>query len=323
MPIQIVQKQREPDPLDKLVSAVNVIKNIYGMTVDSRNLDLAKQKLESDRELAKQKSESDKKEKTQKGYLTENDLATGGYAVSAEPKEGYNKAYMLPQGEETPIVKYIKKPINAFADPYGAKAASAEENKFDLEKKKRDLELSKKSPIPGYVKTDETPIDSTSMRQLKEASADVAKFNKNMDGLIKRVQSASKIEIANPLSNTSKAIKNDLRDLQLTYKGKAFAELGVLAGPDLMILDQILEDPGTLSNIASGKEGVLERYKQARDRVNGGFSSKASAYGLQNSSPKKESINNSVNNEDKQAMDWARQNPQDPRAIEILKLHGM
>lgn len=281
MAINIVQKQRDPDALDKLANAVNIVKNIYGITVDSRNLDLAKQKLESE-----------KTEKQQKGYLTENDLATGGYTVGDEPKEGYNKAYILPQGEETPIVKYIKKPLNVFSDPYGAKASAAEENKFDLAKKKRDLELSKKSPIPGYVKTDETPIDSTSIRQLKDANADVAKFNKAMDGLISRVTSASRMDIANPLSNTSKAIKNDLRDLQLTYKGKAFAELGVLAGPDLMILDQILEDPGTLSNIASGKEGVLDRYKQAKARVNDGFSSKASAYGLQISSPKKESANN-------------------------------
>lgn len=133
MAINIVQKQREPDPIEKLANAVNIIKNVYGMNIDSKNLDLAKQKLESD-----------KKEKKEKGYLTENELATGGYDVKDQPSNGYNKAYILPEGEDKPIEKYIKKPFNGFMDPYGSKELSAEKARLDIEKAKTERDLGSK-----------------------------------------------------------------------------------------------------------------------------------------------------------------------------------
>jgi len=175
----------------------------------------------------------------------------------------------------------------ASADPFGLKKTNAEnagleqdKKKLDIAKEKKVLERSSKSPVVGYNKIDDSEIDVTSARQLKEASAELTKFNNQMSALEASVKSASTSDLANPLSDVSKDIKNKLRDLQLTYKSDAFAKLGVLTGPDLKLLEEVIENPGTVSNLLSGKSGVLSRYKSVKDRVGQNFNAKAEAYGL-------------------------------------------
>lgn len=175
----------------------------------------------------------------------------------------------------------------AAADPLGLKAAQLQNAKLESVKKQQDIaqgaleaKKSKLSPIQGYQKTENyvaTPIEE---KALREGQAQIGRFNNVMDGLKAKVAAASQADLANPLSDTSKAIKNDLRDLQLIYKGDAFAQLGVLTGPDLKILEDIIENPGSFSNLVSGKEGVVSRYDQARDRVNTGFQNKVTTLGL-------------------------------------------
>ena len=172
----------------------------------------------------------------------------------------------------------------AGADPYGNKALAAESARQGLLKSRTEQEekLRKRntSPIQGYQKGDDYVADPVEERGLRAGGAQIDKFNKILNSLKSRVQSADKKQLANPYSNAAKAIKNDLRDLQLLYKSKEFAELGVLAGPDLMLLEQVIEDPGTLSNLYSGKSGVLDRYNQLQQKVSGGWGDKVKSYGL-------------------------------------------
>lgn len=184
--------------------------------------------------------------------------------------------------------EYVKmQQERAAADPFGLKATGATNAKLeqtkktlDINKEKKAQELATKSPLAGYDKADDTPIDAVSARQLKEASGDLAKFNNQMTELEAAVRNASKKDLANPMSNVSKDIKNRLRDLQLTYKSDAFAKLGVLTGPDLQLLEEVIENPGSVSNLLSGKDGVLQRYKNVKARVGQNFNSKAESYGL-------------------------------------------
>ncbi len=180
-----------------------------------------------------------------------------------------------------------KAQAGAMADPFGTKQAQATNAKLEtqlktteIKNKNRDEARKSLSPIEGYDKSDRYVGTPEEEKHLRSAVADLDSFNTTIDSLKQRVSSASKTDLANPLSDASKAIKNDLRDLQLIYKGKSFAELGVLAGPDMAILDQIVENPGTLSNLFSGKAGVLDRYGQAQQRVRSRFEGKAKALGL-------------------------------------------
>lgn len=166
----------------------------------------------------------------------------------------------------------------AGADPFGAKAADAA-LKTD-EQRKRSL-----SPIPGYRKTEQYVGDEIEERTLRKAHTDLKKFQTTMTALKQRVKSAKPEDLANPYSDIRKAISNDLRDLQLTYKGEAFAALGVLTGPDMSILEQIIENPGTISNLISGKEGVTKRYDQALGRVNNAFNARIQSMGLEPDTP--------------------------------------
>jgi len=65
------------------------------------------------------------------------------------------------------------------------------------------------------------------------------------------------------------------------YKGEDFAKLGVLAGPDMAILDKVIEDPGSISNLIGGRGGVVNRYQQLKDRVNRNYIDKIGSYGLE------------------------------------------
>lgn len=137
------------------------------------------------------------------------------------------------------------------------------------------------SPVKGFKTTGDYAASSVEASKLRKGYADVQKFNSSLGSLESRVKNASKAELANPFSNTSKAIKNDLRDLQLMYKSPSFAELGVLTGPDLALLEEVIEDPGSLSNLYTGKDGVLARYGQLRDRVNTNLTTTLQSYGLE------------------------------------------
>jgi hypothetical protein len=94
------------------------------------------------------------------------------------------------------------------------------------------------------------------------------------------IESANPRDLINPYSKTRKEIDNLRRDLQLVYKNEDFAKLGVLAGPDMAILEQIIENPASVSNLISGKEGVAQRLRSVADRAETGFQTKAQSFGL-------------------------------------------
>jgi len=181
------------------------------------------------------------------------------------------------------------------------------------------------SPVTGYNKTNRERLTDVDKRTLKGAASSVQSFNNSLDSLKEKVSGASKMDLLNPYSDVSKAIKQDLRNLQLAYKNEDFAKLGVLAGPDLQLLEQVIEDPGSLSNVLSGKEGVLSRYDQLQNTVNKGFDQRLENYGLLKGDAPQAQVPQkpAMSSEDQQALQWAMQNPRDPRAQKILQMNKM
>jgi hypothetical protein len=136
--------------------------------------------------------------------------------------------------------------------------------------------------LPGYSWNKKTPIYEPEVNKMQKAVADKQSLTGLIDTIKDEVSNASDSELVNPLSEKSKKIKGYLRDAQLLYKGPAFAELGVLAGPDLDILEQVLEAPGLKTVAASGgKQALLARYEEAKKRVENRLSNTLAMRGFQ------------------------------------------
>lgn len=239
-------------------------------------------RLEMDSKAEAQKSERERQQFMDKLTAREKglDVQPGKDFYSQDPAHmGYRDDYLAKERE--------KAMISAAADPYGAKKLGAENARLEGVQKSQEIQAKAQenkrrtiSPIQGYQKSENYVATPDEEKHLRSAQGDLINFNKSMDGLREKVAAADPKELANPFSDTAKAIKNDLRDLQLVYKGEAFAKLGVLTGPDLKLLEDVIENPGSLSNLVSGKDGVLDRYDQAKSRVNDKFGAKATALGL-------------------------------------------
>lgn len=234
---------------------------------------LAAQREDRERQKAEDEAKAQEADRKKREKLVE-------YSEKFDVPEGITDVSEMPLNPE-PSERYLKViQARAEADPYGAKQAGALKARVEAGAALEEQRRKGISPVLGFQKTANYVASPEEEKQIRSANADRLKFNTAMDGLISKVQSANPAELANPYSDVAKAVKNDLRDLQLVYKGEAFAKLGVLTGPDMAILSEIIENPGTVSNLISGKPGVVERYMQAKDRVNNGFSLRAESLGL-------------------------------------------
>lgn len=76
-------------------------------------------------------------------------------------------------------------------------------------------------------------------------------------------------------------ILSELRDLQLNMKGPAMYQLGVIAGPDMDLLNAVTGNPteATVNNMLTGGGGELKRLIAIGDRANAKMQAEAAARG--------------------------------------------
>ncbi len=234
-----------------------------------------------DREKAHQDLEQMKFDATQSPEAKRGQaiLSAGAHGQMPVFDEGGN---VTDVGYKPEYMQMKKDALNA--DPTGAKALTAQLAEQNLVKAKgENAERSRErasTPVPGFTKGPGYNADKVQERALTDGYVSIQKFNRTMGSLKDKVSKADVKDLANPASNVRKSIEQDLKNLQLLYKGPAFAQLGVLAGPDMAILDSVIENPGTLSNLISGKKGVTSRYDSLLNNVNAGFNDAALAHGL-------------------------------------------
>ena len=189
-----------------------------------------------------------------------------------------------------------------------------------------------KSPIEGFAPNSFYKANSTNDRTLMTVASDVKDFNNQMNDLVAKLRAASTTDLLNPFSSTNRDIKNSLRSIQLTYKSKAFADLGVLNGKDLSVLEDIIENPSKLQNL-SNKDAVIQRYEEAKNRINRKMIDTFQVHGLTPTTWKfpqgsgeqgnaGKPTGGLIGNRDAEAVTWAKKNPNDPKAAKILKLNG-
>jgi hypothetical protein len=131
------------------------------------------------------------------------------------------------------------------------------EGKSEGEKKagltaKEERELS----VPGYLGVAPTPTEG---RQARAAVSDGKALMGLLDDLIEQREKYG-LALTSP---TARTLGQGLaKEAQLIFKGDAFAALGVLAGPDMDIINAVIpEDP------AAFKYGVKEQYQAVKERV--------------------------------------------------------
>ncbi len=135
--------------------------------------------------------------------------------------------------------------------------------------------------VPGWTWNKKTPINKPDVSKLQDAVSDRDSFNSIMQKVTDKVANANELELVNPFSEVRRSIESDLADAQLLYKGESFAKLGVLTGPDVKYLDMVL-DPPTFTNTVTrgGRTAVVQRYKEAIDRVNSALNNKMKSRGF-------------------------------------------
>ncbi len=194
--------------------------------------------------------------------------------------------------------------------------AGLNNNKFDLEKgkaaetarhnmategiergkaaAKADLADPSQVRIPGLAPIPGVAITKDSVKNIKT----VAQANDNVKKLLGEIRDiysgkedpktgkrsgGSGTEFA---GNTARTLASKIRQLQLTIKGPEFVNLGVLAGPDLMLLEEMLPNPTSLgSNLKSITpfmgDPVLPQLNSFEEYIDGKFNSALERNGFQ------------------------------------------
>lgn len=154
-----------------------------------------------------------------------------------------------------------------------------QQQRFDLQKqrfewqKKRDTLKAKagsqaaanKFSIPGLVHNPDYPLSKTEVRDVRAATTQTAPLIENIQKAKQLIENSTRKDWTDP--GFRNQVNGYLRDAQLTYKSKAYADLGVLAGPDLDILEEVLVNPFTLTGAYMGPEQVAKSYDQALERI--------------------------------------------------------
>jgi hypothetical protein len=140
--------------------------------------------------------------------------------------------------------------------------------------------------IPGTTRDPNVRVDDAEVRQLRDAKAET----ESLDAAIGNLESAIKkhgIEL-NPRSPGYSEISALMSDVKLKMKGPAAYQLGVLAGPDMAILDSLTGDPTSLRGAFRGPDDALLRLKTARQSAKQRLDSKLGSRGYKVQGAKKE-----------------------------------
>lgn len=319
-------KEREYDFIDNIMRGLNIASSIYGIKhniTQNEVLGLQKTKLESDisSDVETRKSATEKMAKMKDPNSIQSQTYRNEYErLYGKPADPNVSAYDLMDLFETKKIKEIETGANLRAEGQAKvegirtenknkQTAAQEVAKTEAEKKKTKKELAELN-IPGYQISDDVRPQKADADNLRNATADAETINKLINEAASMAEKASIKELANPISDVRNDIKQKLTNAQLIYKGEAFAKLGVLAGPDMKILESVIENPVTFESLAKGTGGVVSRLRGLTNTVNTSLENRLKNFGY---------IKNQTQDKPNQAIDI---NPNDIEA-ELIKRKGI
>lgn len=122
--------------------------------------------------------------------------------------------------------------------------AKAQERADKREEKLSDKEL--KLAVPGYARTGEVMPSEQEAQKFRKATAVSDQLTKKLDRMKELVKTHGSFEYGGEAGQEMEALATEI---QLLGKSPELYELGVLAGPDLSLLQKITADPTSMSSL--------------------------------------------------------------------------
>jgi hypothetical protein len=102
--------------------------------------------------------------------------------------------------------------------------------------------------VPGWQKVENVPVEKTELQQFRKRTAAVPRVIAKIGQLKQMIQKYGPYE--NEYSSAGQQMMSLANDIKLDLKGPEFKALGVLAGPDMAILEALIPDTTSIKNIA-------------------------------------------------------------------------
>lgn len=139
--------------------------------------------------------------------------------------------------------------------------------------------------IPGFKPIAGTKITNESVKKVKDSAPLINNINKITDEILNDIKAKG----YKYTGDDAAKYNANIRYLQMLAKSEPVFNLGVITGPDLMLLDQIIADPSSLKQgMKSTVLGSVEtRLKQFQNNLNSGATEKYRANGFEPEEQKK------------------------------------
>lgn len=131
--------------------------------------------------------------------------------------------------------------------------------------------------VPGAIYEGGTTLKPDEVKKVRSIVSNVNPIVTNIRKAQQKLQNATAKDYLDPTFR--REVSGLLNDAKLTYKSDAFAQLGVLTGPDLEILDAVISDPFSMKGMASGPQAVAKSYDRAIEQIKTRIESGLSPYG--------------------------------------------
>ncbi len=147
----------------------------------------------------------------------------------------------------------------------------------DAAKHDKETDTSSEQAIPGLIHDPKVKLDKAEVQNIRSARADAEVMKEKIDQLDSLIQKNG----LQMLPGKDKVeMQSLLKQLQLKAKGPAFAQLGVLSGPDMSILEELTGDPTDWKSLyQGGADGVRTRLKVFRDTLQSGMNNTEKTHG--------------------------------------------
>jgi len=131
--------------------------------------------------------------------------------------------------------------------------------------------------VPGAIYEGTTTLKPDEVKAVRQIVTNVNPLVENIKKAQAKLQNASRKDYLDP--NFRREVQGLLNDAKLTYKSDAFAQLGVLTGPDMAVLDAVIADPFTMAGTMSGPQEVAKSYDRAIEQIKTRINAKLAPYG--------------------------------------------
>lgn len=204
--------------------------------------------------------------------------------------------------------------------PIARRKAEAEIAKINADATKTQREATVGNEIPGYRNVSgfkPTEKDIESLKSLAGSTKNILNAADSLKGSLKKYGVSSGMGF----TEGGRIVDQDLTNLQVELKN--MYELGALSGPDMGLVNNAIgkiSGPGAIVMPGNDKKAAIEQVQRIADKAIKNLESKAQARGFE---PLNKSTPMFESKEDQEAFKWASQNPNDPRAKDILSGLGV